>query len=65
MRRGEIGADKTFRRNPMTFAGVLAFVFLAKAVAQDAVKILEATEYRLEKSAIEPQLFYLSRAQGN
>lgn len=56
---------KIFRRNPITFAGVLAFVFLAKAVAQDATKILEATEYHLEKTAIEPQLFYLSKAQGS
>jgi len=52
-----------FRRAPLRFAGVAAFVLLAQAVAQDTVKIMEATEYRLSKEGIQPELHSMNRLE--
>ncbi len=52
---------RIFRLDALHFAGVVAFVLLAKAVAQDMIKILEATEYRVSRASVEPQLFYGSK----
>ena len=52
-----------FRRAPLRFAGIVAFVLLAQAVAQDTVKILEATEYRIPKEGIEPELHTMNKLE--
>ncbi len=48
-----------FRREPLQFAGVAAFVMLARAMAADVVRILETTEYHLSKEGIEQKLFFV------
>ncbi len=53
---------RVFRRESLHFAGIVAFVLLARAVAQDLIRVLEGVEYRLDKAEIQNDLFFANRA---
>jgi V/A-type H+/Na+-transporting ATPase subunit C len=55
---------KMFRASGMRFAGVVAFVLLVQAMAQDTIKILGATEYHLNRDSVRSKLFFVNKMVG-